>query len=86
MDEHINSIIADAARTDLRLHVISPMQPREFEAHLWSRSTIVGGKSVPRGKDIWQMIYGYHCTSAEELFHPNAAALPEDFLKSVGLS
>lgn len=86
MDEHVNNIIADAAKRNLRIHVISPMQPRDFEAHLWSRSSIAGGKSVPRGKDIWQMLYGYHCTSAEELFPPDMNGQPEDFLKSVGLS
>lgn len=83
MDEHINNIIADAAKTNLQLHVISPMQPKDFEAHFSSRSMIAGSKSVPRGKEIWEMLCGYHCTSVEQLFPHNARALPEDFLKSI---
>jgi hypothetical protein len=83
MDEHINNIIADAAKTNLQLHVISPMQPKDFEAHLSSRSMIAGNKPVPRGKEMWQMLSGYHCTSAEQLFPHNASALPEDFMTSI---
>ena len=86
MDEHINGIIADAAKTNLQLHMVSPMQPKDLESHLWSRSSKAGGKPVPRGQEIWQMLSGYHCTSAEQIFAQNADALREDFLNSVGLS
>ena len=87
MDRHINETIADAAKNGLTLHIISPMQPRDFKNVLVPIRTSVG-PPVPRGKDIWEMLRGYHCISVDDMIPTNASTLPARalaFFKSVNL-
>jgi hypothetical protein len=86
MDHHINEVIARAARTGLQLHVISPMQPKDFRNYLLSVTATAGGVSVPYGNEIWEMLSGYHCTSVDKMIRSNASALPaRTFFRQVGL-
>jgi SIR2-like domain len=86
MDRHINELIFKAAGTGLQLHVVSPMQPKDFRNHLQSVGAIAGIVPVPYGHEIWQMLRGYHCTSVEEMVPPNGSALPgAAFFEQVGL-
>ena len=86
MDRHINELISKAANTGLQLHVISPMLPKDFKAHLLSLSSIAGNVSVPYGGEIWEMLSGYHCTSVDRMVPTNASALPVNaFFKHVGI-
>lgn len=86
MDRHINEVIARASKTGLRLHVISPMQPKDFRNHLLSVTAIAGNVSVPYGAEIWEMLSGYHCTSVDKMVPSNASALPgSGFFRQVGL-
>ncbi len=86
MDLHINQLIAEAAKTRLRLHVVSPIQPKDFQNQLFSRSSTAGGTSTPYGREIWEMLCGYHCTTVEKMVPGNVSALPgATFFEQVGL-
>lgn len=86
MDRHINELIVQAAKTGLQLHVISPMQPKDFKNHLLSHASIAGIVSVPYGHEIWEMLCGYHCTSVEKMIPTDVSAFPgEAFFNSVGI-
>jgi hypothetical protein len=86
MDRHINQLIVGAAKTGLQLHVVSPIQPKDFQNHLFSLSSTVGGTSTPYGREIWEMLCGYHCTTVEKLVQGNVGALPgATFFEQVGL-
>lgn len=67
-DPHINDIIADGIRDHgLKLHVVSPVQPREFKDMLMS----VHGANVhviPRGEELWDGLSGYYRASVTEFF------------------
>jgi hypothetical protein len=67
-DPHINDIIADAIRDrDLKLHIVSPLQPREFKDLLMS----VHGTNIhmiPRGEQLWDGLSGYYRSSVTEFF------------------
>ena len=67
-DPHINDIIADAIRDrGLKLHVVSPLQPREFKDTLMS----VHGTNVhmiPRGEELWDGLTGYYRASVTAFF------------------
>lgn len=53
-DWHINFVISHAIQEyKLRLHVVSPKQPKEFKDML-----CLGG--VPEGKQLWDGLFGYH--------------------------
>lgn len=86
-DDHINSIIADAGKQGLRLHVISPLQVSEFKNILISTGSIVT-KATHRGNEIWEMLEGYYCESVVQLFpesNKHATAIGRTFLQNVGL-
>ncbi|MGA6828614.1 hypothetical protein ACO9S2_13500 [Nitrospira sp. NS4] len=86
MDRHINEVIIKAASTGLQLHVISPMQPRDFRNHILSVTATAGNVSVPYGAEIWEMLSGYHCTSADKMVPTSASALPgSTFFRQVGI-
>jgi pyruvate/2-oxoacid:ferredoxin oxidoreductase alpha subunit len=86
MDRHINEVITGAARTGLQLHVISPMQPKDFRNHLLSLTATVSNVSVPNGAEIWEMLSGYHCASVDKMIPTNASGLPgTTFFNQVGL-
>ena len=87
MDRHINEIIIRAAQTGLQLHVISPMQPKDFRNYILSVTAKAGNVSVPYGTDIWEMLSGYHCTSVDKMIPTNASALPgSTFFRQVGIN
>lgn len=86
-DDHINSIIADASKQGLRLHVISPLQVSEFKNILISTGSIVT-KPTHRGNEIWEMLDGYYCESVVQMFpesNKHATAIGRTFLQNVGL-
>lgn len=86
MDRHINAAIWGAAKTGLQLHVVSPMQPKEFKNHLAPVISAEGLGEVPYGHEIWEMLCGYHCTSVEKIVPPNGSERPgEAFFEQVGL-
>jgi hypothetical protein len=86
MDRHINELITRAAKTGLQLHVISPMQPKDFRNHLLSVTATAGNVSVPYGAEIWEMLSGYHCTSVDRMVPSNASVLPGNaFFRHVGI-
>lgn len=86
-DDHINSIIADARKNGLRLHVISPLQVSEFKNILISTGSTVA-KATHRGNEIWEMLEGYYCESVVQLFpesNNSATAIGKTFLQNTGL-
>ena len=67
-DPHINDIIADAIRDrDLKLHVVSPLQPREFKDLLMSVQG-TNAEVLPRGEQLWDGLSGYYRSSVTEFF------------------
>lgn len=87
-DEHINNLLADAVKKGLELHVINPKEPKELRQMLQPVSGFVG-PPTPRGKDLWEGLFGYHCASVEELVLPNSTALTargQSFFQSIGLA
>lgn len=86
-DPHVNDIIADAIRDhSLKLHVVSPLQPREFKDMLMS----VHGTNVhviPRGEELWDGLMGYYRASVTEFFKTGQSrptAQGEAFFSSLG--
>ena len=75
-DEHINHVIAQAAKSSgLRIHVMSPQTPEDFRAHLVKAC----GGPVPfptDGDAIWESLHGYYCGSVEHFYIANQQALP----------
>jgi hypothetical protein len=67
-DPHINDLIADAIRDHgLKLHIVSPLQPKDFKIMLMS----VHGTNVeviPRGEELWDGLSGYYRASVIEFF------------------
>ncbi len=74
MDRHINDIIADSAKTGLKIHIISPLQPKEFEKVL-NPIHSTGSEPAYRGQEIWSMLHGYYCTSLDKMMPAGATAL-----------
>ncbi len=74
MDRHINDIIADSAKTGLKIHVISPLQPKQFE-QLLDPIHGAGHEAAFRGREIWNMLHGYYCTSLDEMIPSSGSAL-----------
>ena len=71
-DPHINDVIADAIRNSgLRLYVICPMQPGEFNDML----TSAAGPFCPKGHQIWNGLCGYYPASVRDLFHHQTGEL-----------
>ncbi len=88
MDEHINDVIADAIRdAGLRVHVISPNQPRELHNLLDPVHTL-GRLPAPRGAEIWRGLHGYTCAKVVDLVSPSSTNLTpqgQAFFRQVGL-
>lgn len=86
-DPHINDIIAEAIRNHgLKLHVVSPLQPREFKDMLMS----VHGTNVhmiPCGDELWEGLSGYYRASVTDFFKTGQSqptAQGEAFFSNLG--
>jgi hypothetical protein len=84
MDEHINEVIANAISNGLRLHIINPKPPSEFNDLLVPMHGFVS-KPVPRGKEIWNGIYGYHCASLPDLVQNGLTPKGDAVLMQIGV-
>jgi hypothetical protein len=75
-DEHINSLLADAVNLQrgLEIHIVSPKEPKEMQ-NLLSPVHGVIGNPAPRGTEIWNGIYGYHCASVPDLIYNDSGSL-----------
>jgi hypothetical protein len=78
MEEHINDVIADAISKGLKLNIINPKPPNEFKELFVS-------KPVPKGKEIWNGIYGYHCASLPDLVQNGLTPKGDAILKQIGI-
>ena len=87
-DEHINDIIADAIRDrQLRLYIVSPKQPLEFRNMLDPINSMGEGQK-PRGREIWNGLYGFYSVMTTELYNKNTRELPprgKQFIDALGL-
>jgi hypothetical protein len=71
-DEHINNVIADAIRDcGLRLYVVSPKLPSEFKERLTPLNSFVTEPPVPRGRELWEGLYGYYRATVTEFCDEN---------------
>jgi len=73
-DQHINDVIADAIRDKkLKLHMISPKSPDDFEQELFP----VHGDQMPkpRGQEFWDALAGYHEGEIHEFYESETQAL-----------
>jgi hypothetical protein len=88
MDQHINNVIADAIRdAELRLHVISPNEPKHLSNILRPVQGVVS-KPTPRGAEIWNGLQGYTCGSVLDLVQHSSNELTstgQAFFREVGL-
>lgn len=88
-DEHINNVIADAVRNHgLRLHVVSPMPPRDFREMLFPVHDPVGQLGRPRGEDLWDGLFGYYGASVTNFYDKNESLTPigRAFFRDLGLN
>jgi len=71
-DEHINNVIADAIPdSGLRLYVVSPKLPSEFKERLTPLNSFVTEPPVPRGRELWEGLYGYYRATVTEFCDEN---------------
>ncbi len=71
-DEHINNVIADTIRdSGLRLYVVSPKLPSEFKERLTPLNSFVTDPPVPRGRELWEGLYGYYRATAIDFCDEN---------------
>lgn len=71
-DEHINNVITDAIHDcGLRLYVVSPKLPSEFREMLTPLNSFVTEPPVPRGRELWEGLYGYYRATAIDFCDEN---------------
>jgi len=88
-DEHINNVIADAVRNQgLRLHVVSPIPPRDFREMLSPVHDPGLQLGRPRGNDLWNGLVGYYQASVDVFYDKNGNLTPSGraFFLDLGLN
>jgi hypothetical protein len=66
-DPHINEILADAIdHNRLRLFIVSPLEPEEFQRTLQRRHNILFGHNAV--STLWGGVFGYHRGTLEDLY------------------
>lgn len=87
-DRHINQVILDAINKHrLRLYVVSPLEPRDFQQRLIE----VHGFNIScpdYGHELWDNLFGYHCGTVRDFFTAGQWGLTEigkAFFAQIGL-
>ena len=66
-DPHINEILAEAIdHKRLRLFIVSPLEPEEFQRMLQQRHNILFGHNMV--STLWGGVFGYHHGTLEDLY------------------
>ena len=90
LDEHINDVIADAIRDNgLKLHVISPQQPKDFKNMLDPLHSFGGRMTTPRGKEIWDGLFSYFPAQVTDFYgwkQDGLTSLGQRFFSSFGIA
>ena len=88
-DHHINAILIDAIKdSGLRLHVVCPMEPEAFKAHVKE----LHGDKIKQyyyGHEIWNGLCGYYQNKVTDFYDGHSPSIwparGEEFIQNLGL-